>query len=295
MVLSRPMRGLLALALLGATGCTPEFDEVWLVKDLRILALRAEPPEVLVPLGVTTFPKVKVTALVVDPLAPAGALFDWELWACSAEESRCDEARTRTLITAARSTLDAITTEVSLDVNLYLASILADPLKGFGGVPVMVELRVRRDAFEARAVKRIVYGAPIPAQKTANANPSIAKVSADDKPLAGPALVASAGGEKVKLLPEPGPGDKEHYWVATYTGSERELDEYLSYAFFTTGGALSSATTGGKPSPFVDNKKVDDPSSDWTPPKEPGSATLYLVVRDDRGGVGWTTLAVEVR
>ncbi len=294
MVHSLPMRGLLALALLAAA-CTPEFEEVWQVKDLRILALRAEPPEVLVPLGVTDFPTVKITALVADPLAPEGALFDWELWVCSAEESRCEVARTKTLVKAARSTLEAIEVELKLDQATYIDSILADPLKGFGGVPVMVELQIRRDAFAARAVKRIVYGAPIPAKKTPNANPTIARVKADDYPLAGPALGANAKGEKVKLLPEPGPGAKERYWVATYTGGERELDEYLSYAFFTTAGKLSPATTGGKPSPFVDNKKVDDPSSDWTPPEQAGSATIYLVVRDDRGGVGWTTLRAEVR
>jgi len=296
MLLSPEMRALLAIGLVvgGATSCTPDFDDVWQVKDLRILAVRAQPPEVLVPFGVTDFPEVEITALCVDPLAPEGALFDWELWICSAEESRCELARTRSLVQAARSKLDAIETKVKLDEATYLAAIIADPLKGFGGVPVMVELRVSRESFAASAVKRIVYGAPIPTQKTANKNPSIVEITADEKPLTGE-LAVSAGGEKVKLLPKPGAGDKEKYWVATYTGGERELDEYLSYAFFTTEGELSAATTGGKPSPFVDKKKVDDPSSDWTPPKEAGVVDLYLVVRDDRGGVGWTTLRAQVR
>jgi hypothetical protein len=289
------MRGLsLLAAVTTVAACTPDFDEVWLVKDLRILALRAEPPEVLEPLGVTSFPPVKLSALCADPLAPEGALFDWELWVCSAEESRCDLAGTRTLVKAARSKLDAIEVDFRLESNIYLASILADPLKGFGGVPVMVELRVQRETFSARAVKRIVYGAPIPPQKTPNQNPSLARITADGAPITAE-LPASAGGEKIKLLPEPAAGAKEKYWVLTYTGGERELDEYLSYAFFTTDGGLSDATTGGKPSPFVEKKKVEDPSSDWSPPAEPGTIDLYLVVRDDRGGVGWTTLRAVVK
>jgi hypothetical protein len=281
-------------ALLGL-GCTPDFDEVWQVKDLRLLALRAEPPEVILPLGATDFPPVKITALVADPLAPPDALFDWSLTVCSADENRCEIARTRTTVASARSKLDAVETSYTLDAAMYRAALEADPLRGFGGAPVMVELEIRRERYSARAVKRIVYGVPLPAQKKANANPTVARVQADGKELATRALEASVGAEEVKLLPEPGAGDREHYWVVTYTGGSRELDEYLTYAFFTTAGTLSDATTGGKPSPFVEKKKVDDVSSDWTPPKEPGGAQIWIVVHDDRGGVGWTTIAATTR
>jgi hypothetical protein len=273
-----------------ATSCTPDFDKVWQVKDLRILAIRAEPPEVIQPEG-TTFPAVHVDALVVDPLAPPDALFDWKLYACTAEEVRCDAAQRQVLVKEGRSRLDQIAVDLVLDAASYQAAKDADPLQGFGGVPVMVELQVSRDGYSARGIKRLVYGRPVPAEKTPNANPVINQVTVDQVVVPQPWTVTI--GQKVKLLPSPTATAKEKYWVATFTGGKRELEEYLSYSFFTTAGELSDATTGGKPIPFVTNAKIDDLSSDWTPkalPEGIDSAVIWIVVHDDRGGVGWVAL-----
>jgi hypothetical protein len=177
----------------------------------------------------------------------------------------------------------------------------------------MVELRVGSEAGSDRALKRIVYGNPLPAEKKPNTNPWLGRLLVDGKELpAGNDLQVDAG-QTVKLLPEPAPGARESYWVATFRGPctldtqcgegavckdhicSRRLDEFLSYAFFTTAGALSYASTGGKPTPFAENKKIADPSSDWTAPPAPGRAELWVVVRDDRGGVGWKTLQAAVR
>ncbi len=288
----RSIRVAAALALLASlAACTPDFENVWQVLDLRILAIQAEPPEVLQPLGTLTFPAVKVSALVVDPRAPDGAVFDWKLWACTADENRCEISSKQVLVKEGRSTLDAIRVDYVLSTELYLAAIQADVLKGFGGVPVMLELQVSREGSTDRGVKRLVYGAPLPSQKTPNANPTLAGVLADDKPL--PAALTATVGTPIKLLPEPAKEAAEQYWVATYTGGERQLTEFLSYAFFTTSGKLSDATTGGKPTPFVENKKIADPSSTWTP-TTPGLARLWVVTRDDRGGVSWTTFTATV-
>jgi hypothetical protein len=64
--------------------------------------------------------------------------------------------------------------------------------------------------------------------------------------------------------------------------------EKVSVAWFTTGGTFATSTT-------------DDPAGDdrtenvWTAPGEAGAFSLWLVLRDDRGGVSWRELQVEVQ
>ena len=281
--------GALALALLPC-GCTPDFAPEWLIKDLRILAIRAEPPEVLLPAGSTDFPPVQVEALSVDPTAPQAEV-DWELIGCSNEETRCDLATYRKVVGFGHGRLDTVQCEVRLPIDLYQAALAADPLRGLGGVAVMLQLSVRREGQEAIAVKRLVYGTPTPPAKTPNRNPSLI-VTADEQPP--PSSWTIDAGRKVVLRPVSLPTDKEHYWVATYSGGSRELDEFLSYSFFTTAGALSDAQTGGRPIAFIENKKTTDLSSEWTAPTSAGPVTLWIVVRDDRGGAGWTGLTATI-
>jgi len=287
------MRRLRSLTLLAVAGvaCTPEFEQAWLVTDLRILAIRAEPPEVLVPAGTTTFPAVHVDALVVDPRATADTVFDWKLLVCTAEEPRCELAERQELVRQDSTRLDQISLDFTLAADFYQAALAADPLRGFGGVAVMVELQVSRGEDVARGIKRIVYGNFVPPEKQPNVNPGIDRITVDEQPT--PQPWAAKLGQKVKLRPSSPAADKEKYWAATFTGGKRELDEYLSYSFFVTTGKLSDATTGGKPVPFVTNSKLTDLSSDWTPAalaEGIGGAAVWIVVHDDRGGVGWSEL-----
>ena len=325
---------LLSLLLL-CGACTPNFEDVWLVKDLRILGLQTDPPEVLVPLDAqfppNTFPTVHVQALAVDPAAGGSAELHWELWACPAgtpqgstmpgatptDAPRCDPGTLRQLVKQGSSLLSDIQADFVLDRDLYNTSLAVDPVKlgevALGGVPVLLDLQVSSAELGSdRVVTRPVYGNPIPLPKTANANPQLDKILVDDT--AQTALKVKPG-QTVKLLPVPAASAAESYWVATFKGlcsvdadcddgqagaqcmggiCSRKLTEYLSYAFFTTAGTLSDATTGGKPSPFVDNKKIADPSSNWAAPGTPGQAQLWVVIRDDRGGISWQTLQAEI-
>ncbi len=304
MTIFRMSLSLLCTLFIGGAACSPDFDPIWLVKDLRILAINADPPEVLLPAeemilpSAETFPEVLITPLVVDPLDPEG-LFDWELWACTAEEDGCDEAAERVLITRRSQTpLSEITAGFKLQPELFFAAFKADPLKGFGGVPVMVDLKVNRGAFSDRAYKRLVYGTFLPADKTPNENPAISRILADAEELPQPLSVERDA--EMTLLPESLPEDKEDYLAITFTGQSKELSEYLEYSFFTTMGQLTEAKSGGQPSPFVEFKRVTDLSSTWTaelPPEAtlPQEVTFWIVVRDDRGGVSWRTFTAQVK
>lgn len=334
---------------LAASGCTPDFDEVWQVKDLRILALQADPPEVLAATLALVAPKVTLSALVVDPSDP-GRTVSWELWACppasfsgtgsNSRSTSCEAATTRELIARKKSKLDQITAELTPTPELLTAALQADPGKGFGGVPLLVELRIDDDkAGPVQAVKRVVYGLALPLSiealtqgkgiklppaadgawagacraaapecdkgleclqsrclKRPNRNPAVSSITVDKQALgSGWNVVAD---EELELLPAPASGDKEPYVVQTFSGGTKQLEEYLTWRFYTTSGLLSHANTGGKPSPIVDKKKVDDITSTWTPAdlskQSSQQATLWIVVQDDRGGVGWTSLSAQV-
>jgi hypothetical protein len=264
-------------------GCTPDFDDVWLVKDLRVLALRATPPEVLLADDAQDIPAVHIDGLIVDPTRP-DALFDWQVWICSAEKNRCEDAAVKQMVQSNRTRLAEIEVDVDVSLDFLQQAKFADPFRGFGGVPVLVELTIA-DQLPVTAVKRVVYGSYVPATKTPNANPILSDVS-----YAPGQRDVTGQSERIEnyvtLEPQIG-GDPETYWVETFTDSVtgKELTEYYTYSFFVSAGVLSHGQTGGKPSAFFENKKVTDIRSEWTLPQEPKELFLWVVVRDDRGGV----------
>ena len=150
---------LLALAIVA--GCTPDFEEEWQVIDLRILAIQADPPEVLVPVSSTTLPTVQVRALVVDPRLAAGEALRWELWACTPEDTTCDEASSRVLVRRDTTPLGQIQASFDITSGLLQAATREDGFKGFGGVPVKVHLKVwgKGEAEPVEGIKRLVYAA----------------------------------------------------------------------------------------------------------------------------------------
>jgi hypothetical protein len=312
--------GLIAVLGLSVTSCTPDFEKVWDVRDLRVLALQADPIEVLVPeeqllLLAGNAPSIRLQALAVDPRSPT-AEYEWEAWACSGEEDHCDEAAVRRRVYPdgdagagrawARSPLDQIAFDFVIDQgidivahpeqSLLLAAQQADPFKGFGGVPVAIEIWIRdvNGGPDVRAIKRVSYGlidsdgagppTGVPAGKQPNANPTLS-VTVNGKPVPDPWLVLAEAQEVIG--PQPAEEARQSYVVGTFDGGTEQLEEYLSYSFFATSGELSHSRTGGKPSPFVEDKKIADPTANWTAPAEPGPGTLWLVIRDDRGGVSW--------
>lgn len=63
--------------------------------------------------------------------------------------------------------------------------------------------------------------------------------------------------------------------------------ETVTVAWFTTGGSFASSSTD-------DPEGNDFTENVWTAPDEPGTLNIWLVLRDNRGGVSWRTLEVEV-
>lgn len=81
-------------------------------------------------------------------------------------------------------------------------------------------------------------------------------------------------------------------WYARFdpiTQAVVDTREAMAVAWYATDGALDVARTGRS-----GDDEVRTSDNVWTAPEEPGRATLWVVLRDDRGGVSWRTLVVEV-
>ncbi|MCG8423618.1 MAG: hypothetical protein MJE77_37445 [Proteobacteria bacterium] len=212
---------LAALPLLVA-GCS-DFEVRSIVLDLRVLAMAADPPEIVVPFDADDLPDnpadvdvedVEVCALVADP-AHSRAL-EFTMRACSTTDTRrCDEPD-RPVVTMGEGTItdpeqsappapgaedpdtriacSMLRADLSL-YNLLQDAVDNDSLSGFGGVEVMIEFTAyppgETSAGAVWAAKRMLYAPKVPAERVANKNPSLAelRVSRED----GEELVAPLG------------------------------------------------------------------------------------------------------
>jgi len=256
-------------------GCVPEFDEEWLVKDLRILGIRAEPPEIPVEPGKP--PHIAVDALVVNPAAPADRLYAWELWACTPDEKLCDGAEMQTLLRKDRTPLAEISHGFQLSDRLRQAALdlfakWRDRMQRF---PLKLELRVHQEAGPVvRGVKQVY----LTTESETNENPALEPIEVDGRALTDPIAVscrppAPLLGLTVKTAPPP-EGE------AIFEGPMQSLDVYVSRRWFNvSGGAFFRVEWS--PCPGADDLQTGD------------IATLWVVLRDGRGGIDWQTVRAD--
>lgn len=357
----RPFRGLVVLPLLrvvaafslaGSAGCGDELPSPSLVEDLRVLAVRAEPPEVLVDRvdGQATQPgPVAFQALVVDPRGQS-MVYRWRFCPVESNETCADFDRHRAAapaefqpaLDAARAQQSAGQSEViatspargvdaftvQLPQNLFGYHLATSGLGIGNGGWVSAVLEVAAGADTLQVQKRVVLGArdlsqwnpelqrfgwqvcvpgaPVPgcvplAPRTANHNPAIAAVELarsehPDAPFAprpeGPLTLAP--GEVIRLRPVLGPDAEERYQTVESTLQASDLvvvdrTEEAVVSWFATAGKFGSTHTTPQLTKTLDNTFT----APTTPPAH-GRISLFLVVRDQRGGVGWTSLEVAM-
>jgi hypothetical protein len=68
-----------------------------------------------------------------------------------------------------------------------------------------------------------------------------------------------------------------------------ESREAIGIAWYATGGTFADARTGRD---AEDSRRTSD--NTWTAPDDAGDVTMWIVIRDDRGGVSWTQVAIDV-
>jgi hypothetical protein len=318
------MRKALILVAAAAVGCG-SLETPSIVLDLRVLGISVDPPEIVAPFvpdnpEAVVFDDVEVCALVADPGASRQLAFN--MVACAPTDTlRCDQAdQPRAEIgfgvvddpeeAAAPVELCATLSNSDALYDVIEDSVRVDTLAGFGGIGVQVELSIRPEPGsldEAQfAAKQMLYSPQFPPDRVANRNPWLDQITATDAD--GDAIALPLGrcgdvtpvtvdaGAELELLPVEPEGVREDYVVPTFDGAIRELTENLRYAWYATSGDWSANNTGG-PRDFAGNDAPLD--STWTAPEEELGAegldvSLWVVQRDERGGLAWYQSCVHV-
>jgi hypothetical protein len=280
---------LAALALLGGAACnTSNGDPASYVTGLRVLAIKAEPPEV--PVGATA----TLTALAIDT---DGAPIEIAWAQCLA-----------TALQAYAINPDCITTRVAdylqpvgngLSVMITMPAV--DPAvlgraDASGGVylPLIAQAAAASDSLTASYRLRVGLGLP------ANQNPMLAGIfvvttAADGSivdlvPLDEASPLVVHAGAQITLRATFVPGSAETYDV--YDGDPattppRTFTETLSASWFATAGNLAAATTGADvPDQIVHfDETAGGPALHLPPSGTP--IDLWVVGRDERGGTDY--------
>lgn len=299
---------LLALSLCAA--CVGPEDTPSNVKDLRVLGIRMDPPELfadacptgpsdIAVLGATLARPVRFTALIPDP-AGDGRELDYTLWACA---SQSDDTCRQERVELARG----VTRGGELVINLFPGpgaaqlpdrTFLAqrvlelDTYRGLGGLRMPLVLWVRgSNGEQIYAQKLLVYGCPFFPEMKANVQPELPGVLLQGEPWeAGvPRTLSGPGPFRVEApdlsaLQEP-------YIVPSFELSPVSLQEAWKLAWHASLGSFSPNQTGGADFGGGEGRH----RTEWRPPREAQAQEVrfWVVARDGRGGLSWVTRTVN--
>jgi hypothetical protein len=282
-------------------GCPDGLEHQSSVTKLRVLAVRAEPSElVLVPDG--GLPKTVLTALAVEPsgapIAMSYALC--EILGTPAAQLDCPGD-------AGIDLADAGPLSATLDLAdpRFLAFAAGfDGGAGFAdaggllaaGVPLVVGFTATAPAFgnpdggppaQQGSLQRLDGFATVIVRTggPANVNPALEGLQIAeelDGGLLGSAVDARPElqlrpGETVHLIPLPGPKD--------------DPSKRYGFTFFVTDGSTSSLRSTDTTS----TGQAAETWVEWTTPLVPQTVRIWVVVRDGRGGTAWIERSVAIR
>jgi len=298
-------KGAAACAVLGAAmlwGCPGDLEKQSEVVKLRVLAVQAEPAELIVD-PAQPLPRTTLTALAVEPSSAPTAM---EFALCTVQEAvpppDVDCPGTQGIPLPSAGPTSAV-----LDLGDPRAIALAPQLAQDGGVadggalppegiPVLVGFRATAPAHtlpdggppgaDGGDVQVFLGLTTVTARGPGappNQNPGIAALWMGDAgiEIAADGSTVAPASTTQRLTPVPAPGSKEPADGGV---------EALGYSFFATAGSISDlrstdTTATGQPA---------DTFVDWTTPGSAQQARLWVVVRDGRGGVGWIARSVQV-
>jgi hypothetical protein len=294
-----------ALLLCATAACTSFYDPCFLpaslVTDLRVLAVSADPPEVLYDPVTFAAPAVRVRALAVDPGSPDDTT-QVSVRACvPTSDARCPDTQPWD---ATKTGTDTAPAEIPLQISpeQIRAALAADPLAGYGGVRIQVEVQARTDRASTTASKLLVFNPAAPGYEPNHGFLVTGLATADGAAYPdGFALtlpVAETVGLRPLLAPAPGMSEAaETYEVTDLAGHKVLLRERISYSFFT----LAHAQYGPLGHPVAGSDVADEPGP-GDPQPEGGLVRLtalsaaigriWVVARDGRGAEEWASIPV---
>jgi hypothetical protein len=184
------------------------------------------------------------------------------------------------------------------------AARAADPLAGYGGVRIQVEVQARMDGVTATASKLVLFTPAAPGVVPNHGFSVTGFAASDGKIYPDEGILELPVGQTIGLRPllAPAPGfsePAETYEVIDLTGRTVRLRERISYAFFT----LPHAQYGPLGHPVAGSDVADEPGP-GDPQPEGGLVKLtalaksggriWVVARDGRGAEAWASLTVHM-
>jgi hypothetical protein len=286
------MRALVSLVLAAAVAaCGPTFERQSEIRRVRVLAIKAEPAELVVdPDSPALPPPVVFSTLAV---APEEREVEVTLALCKlgnaySEQLDCPGADGATLPDGQLSLLDPNVQQVLQDAaNVGTGGEPPDPndpeLRALleRGIPLFIGYEASDGTGTPEGEEKGVRRFTVRSTATPNQNPRLEEILLNDAPLAGPL----APGTEVTLVPKLAEGSLEQYETDEGTRTEQ-----IFYSWYATGEGEVEQLRSLEP---VDGKP-GDPTTTYVTPTAPQRVTFYVVARDQRGGVDWLSRTVEV-
>jgi hypothetical protein len=294
----------------GSLGCAQPEDIPSNIKDLRLLAMRLEPPELMAPacpdpqaqsldpaLLASFFQPIELRSLVLDP-AGEGREITWTLWSCPSTSYRtCSAAEVGTdRVQLAEGRQPAGEWQVTLD-NLAASTTQAgapllqrvweeDPFRGLGGLRVPLFLHLRAGDEEIWGQKLMVYSCQLFPDMSQNVNPELPAILLGGAPWPADEVIGVSGPGPFEVEPEDFSERQEVYVVPSFELQPVVLKESWKIAWHADFGRFSPNVTGG--ADFGGGEARH--RTEWLPPREGEGREVrfWFVVRDGRGGMSWT-------
>ncbi|QSQ20422.1 hypothetical protein JY651_34970 [Pyxidicoccus parkwayensis] len=286
----RPHFVLLLAALVAA--CGPDFELQSEIRSVRVLAIRTEPAEWVLPPDATTPPgPMTFNALAVSgdgrPVTVSYALCRFS---GNPYDGRCPGDNGVPLPEGVLSLDDS-------NVQAVLLEALQAANPGGGGtvdpndpalrealqkgIPLFIGYEATDGSGTPGGTERGVRRVTLRAASVPNQNPVVSDVLWEGASLAGPLPT----GQEVTFTPVLAEGSAE-----VYEAEDGPRTEQVFYSWFATGD--------GEVKEFRSIESVDggpgDPTSKYETPAAPQRVTFWVVARDGRGGVGWLSRSVDV-
>jgi hypothetical protein len=295
-------------AAVACAACTPQEDPCFnpqsIIRDLRVLGVRSDPPEALVDLDAGSVPAVAVRVLAADPSGPAkDAVVTASL--CVPDDAGCPPGSPQ--FGAPTGTDGEARFAVQATPALVRASRDADPLLGFGGIRVQLDVAATSPSGTSTARKTLLY-TPQSDATTPNHAVEISGVELtrsgslfETAPANG--LVIISTGIPLGVRPVLAPGSIEQYQTTTLDGRTVQLIEHISYNFYGTPNLLFGDVVQGTSPGNLQGGDVADEPGPGDPEPTNGLVRFqgyrnaleyfWVVARDGRGAVAWTTIQVN--
>ena len=303
---------LLALVASAAFGCSEEEEErSSTVRDLRVLALSAEPADMV--LGETMVLEALVTAPEDDELR-----YQWEwcpftegaddFFDCPVDEENPELAELFDLGTEETAALDSVTATLVLE---GICDALSEGLDDLGeyedlleyidlpncdlGMDVTIRLTVSSPTQERIAIKRVFIWLSDPEPLQRNRNPVIDRITVNDEDLPIDTVLRADAQQDLGFYVDV-PGESLESYLLRSDPNSGERRETITYNRYATRGLWGEDPEQGS---FADDEYVlreDAGQARLEVPNTQGGDPFdaYFVVRDDRGGIAWATRQVQM-